>query len=98
MVMAQKMYALLTTTPFRLPTSPGDTPTYVRATLAGEIIDNTPLTRTEQATIDLTFARRKHYFLSMKNIERACFTALDSSVNDAFKLSDLAGVRGWLQA
>ncbi len=95
MVMAQNMYALLTTTPFRLPSSPGDTPTYIRATLAGEPPDNTPITRTEQATIDLTFARRKHYFLTMKNIERACFTALDSTVNDAFKLSNIAGVRGW---
>ena len=95
MVMAQNMYALLTTTPFRIPTTPGDTPTYIRAILAGEPTDNTPLTRTEQATINSTFARRKHYFLSMQNIERACFTALDSSVNDAFKLSNLAGVRGW---
>jgi len=95
MVMAQNMYALLTTTPFRIPTTPGDTPTYIRTILAGEPTDNTPLTRTEQATIDSTFARRKHYFLSMQNIERACFTALDSSVNDAFKLSNLAGVRGW---
>ena len=95
MVMAQNMYALLTTTPFRIPTTPGDTPTYIRAILAGEPTDNTPLTQTEQATIDSTFARRKHYFLSMQNIERACFTALDSSVNDAFKLSNLAGVRGW---
>ena len=85
MVMAQNMYALLTTTPYRIPTTPGDTPTYIRAILAGEPTDNTPLTRTEQATINSTFARRKHYFLSMQNIERACFTALDSSVNDAFK-------------
>ena len=95
MVMAQNMYALLTATPFRIPTTPGDTPTYLRAVLAGEPADNSPLTRTEQATIDSTFARRKHYFLSMQNIERACFTALDSSVNDAFKLSNLAGIRGW---
>ena len=95
MVMAQNMYALLTATPFRIPTTPGDTPTYLRAILAGEPADNSPLTRTEQATIDSTFARRKHYFLSMQNIERACFTALDSSVNNAFKLSNLAGVRGW---
>ena len=95
MVMSQNMYALLTATPFRIPTTPGDTPTYIRAILAGEPTDTTPLTRTEQATIDSTFARRKHYFLSMQNIERACFTALDSSVNDAFKLSNLAGVRGW---
>jgi hypothetical protein len=95
MVMAQNMYALLTATPFRIPTTPGDTPTYLRAVLAGELADNSPLTRTEQATIDSTFARRKHYFLSMQNIEHACFTALDSSVNNAFKLSNLAGIRGW---
>ena len=90
MVMVPTMYALITATPFRLPISPGDTPTYVRATLAGEPVNNTPLTRTEQATIDSTFARRKHYFLSMQNIERACFMALDSSINYAFKLSNLA--------
>jgi hypothetical protein len=95
MVMAQNMYALLTTTPFRIPTTLGDTPTYLRAVLTGEPADNSPLTGTEQATIDSTFAHRKHYFLSMRNIERACFTALDSSVNDAFKLSNLAGIRGW---
>jgi len=95
MVMAQNMYALLTATPFRIPTTPGDTPTYLRAVLAGEPADNSPLTRTEQATIDSTFARRKNYFLLMQNIERACFTALDASVNDAFKLSNLAGIRGW---
>jgi len=95
MVMAQNMYTLLTATPFRIPTTPGDTPTYLRAILAGEPADNSPLTQTEQATIDSTFVRCKHYFLSMQNIERACFTALDSSVNDAFKLSNLAGVCGW---
>jgi len=95
MVMAQNMYTLLTATPFRIPTTPGDTPTYLRAVLAGEPVDNSSLTQTEQATIDSTFAHRKHYFLSMQNIEGACYTALDSSVNDAFKLSNLAGIRGW---
>ena len=95
MLMAQNMYALLTTLPFRLPISPGDTPRYVRATRLGEEIDTSPLTRTKQATIDTIFRRRKNYFLSMQNIERACFTALDSSVNDAFKLSNMPGVRGW---
>ncbi len=69
MVMAQNMYALLTTTPFRLPISPGDTPKYLRVALLGEQVDTSPLTRTEQATIDSTFARRKHYFLSMQNIK-----------------------------
>ena len=86
MVMAPNMYALITATPFHLPLSPGDTPTYVRTSLAGEPVNNTPITHTEQATIDSTFAHRKHYFLSMQNIERACFMALDSSINYAFKL------------
>ncbi len=95
MVMAPTMYTLITATPFRFPISPGDTPTYIRATLAGEPVNTTPITWTEQAAIDSTFARCKHYFLSMQNIKRACFTALDSSVNDAFKLSNLAGVCGW---
>ena len=51
--------------------------------------------QTEQATIDTIFGRCKHYFLLMQNIERACFTTLDSSVNDAFKLSNMPGVHGW---
>ena len=95
MIMAQQMYSLLTTTPFRLPSDPGDAPNYTRAVLQGEQIDTSPLTRTEQATIDTLFTRRKHYFLTMQNIERACFTALDMTVNDAFKLSNTPGVRGW---
>ena len=95
MAMAQNMYALITTTPFRLPISPGETPRYVRAALLNEPINPSPLTRTEQATIDTIFKRCKNYYLSMQNIERVCFTALDSSVNDAFKLSNTPGVRGW---
>jgi hypothetical protein len=31
----------------------------------------------------------------MQNIERACFTALDSSINDAFKVSNNPTVQGW---
>ena len=31
----------------------------------------------------------------MQNIERMCFTAFDSSVNNTFKLSNIPGVRGW---
>ncbi len=86
MVMAHKLYALLTTQPFCLPTNPGATVIYVRNQLPGQPVDNAPLTRTEQASIDSLFNRRKAYFLSMQNIERACFTALDSSDNDAFKV------------
>jgi len=31
----------------------------------------------------------------MQNIERTCFTALDSSINDAFKVSNDPTVQGW---
>ena len=79
MVMARPLYSLLTNIPFRLPTNPGAAAVYVRATILGQPVNNAPLSRTEQASIDTLFNRRKHYFLSMQNIERACFTALDSS-------------------
>jgi hypothetical protein len=95
MVMAHKLYALLTTQPFCLPTNPGATVIYVRNQLPGQPVDNAPLTRTEQASIDSLFNRRKAYFLSMQNIERACFTALDSSDNDAFKVFNNPSVWGW---
>ncbi len=95
MVMARKLYALLTIQPFRLPTNPGGTATYIRSQTPGQPVNNTPLTRTEQASIDSLFNCHKAYFLSMQNINRACFTALDASVNDAFKVSNDPEVQGW---
>jgi hypothetical protein len=88
MVMACKLYALLTIQLFRLPTNPGATAIYIRSQTPGQPVNTTPLTRTEQASINSLFNCRKAYFLSMQNIERACFTALDVSVNDAFKVSN----------
>ncbi len=29
------------------------------------------------------------------NIKRACFTALDNSINDAFKVSNIPTIVGW---
>ena len=95
MVMARELYSLLTNVPFRLPTNPGAAAIYVRAVLTGQPVNNAPLSRTEQVSIDTLFNRRKHYFMSMQNIERACFTALDSSINDAFKVSNDPTVQGW---
>ena len=86
--MARELYSLLTNVPFCLPTNPGAAAVYVRARVIGQPVHNTPLSRTEQASIDTLFNRRKHYFLSMQNIERACFMALDPSINDAFKVSN----------
>jgi hypothetical protein len=53
------------------------------------------LTRTKQPTIDTTFACQKHYFLSLQNIERACFTALDASINNALEVSSDSVLQGW---
>ena len=69
MVMARKLYALLTTQPFCLPTNPGATAIYVRNQLPGQPVDNAPLMRTEQASIDSLFNQRRAYFLLMQNIE-----------------------------
>jgi hypothetical protein len=93
--MARELYSLLTNIPFRLPTNPGAAAVYVRAVVTGQPVNNAPLSRTEQASIDTSFNRRKHYFLSMQNTERACFTALDSIINDAFKVSNDPTVQGW---
>jgi hypothetical protein len=78
MAMAQELYALLTPMPFCLPNDPGNAAIYIRPVVAGQPINTTPLMRMEQATTNMQFARAKHYFLSMRNIERACFTALNA--------------------
>jgi hypothetical protein len=95
MVMAQELYALLTLMPFCLPNNPVDTAVYVFIVVAGQPVDTTLLTRTEQATINTQFAHTKHYSLLMHIIERACFTALDASINDAFKVSNDPAIQGW---
>jgi hypothetical protein len=69
--------------------------TYIRSQTPGQPVNNALLTRTEQASIDSLFNCRKAYFLSKQNIERACFTALNASVNNAFKVSNDPAVQGW---
>ncbi len=93
--MARELYSLLTNIPFCLPTNPGAAAVYVSAVVTGQPVNNAPLSRMEQASIDTSFNRRKHYFLLMQNIKRACFTALDLSINDAFKVSNDPTVQGW---
>ncbi len=68
LAMSRVMNALLVTggNPFRTPTDPGPAAVYTRT----DPTDTTPLTRTEQATIDATFALQKHYFQSYTNISR----------------------------
>ncbi len=91
--MARELYTLLTVTPFCLPINPGDALIYVCLVVTGKPVNKAPLTRTEQATIDTRFNQLNHYFKLMQNIKRACFTALDASINDAF--SNMANGHGW---
>jgi hypothetical protein len=42
MVMARELYALLTPNVFHLPNSPGNAAVFIRPTLAGQPVDNTP--------------------------------------------------------
>jgi hypothetical protein len=89
--MSRAMYALLTVNAFCLPNDTGPAADYTHA----DPNDTTPLTRTEQATVDAAFIRQCHYYQSMQNIECACFTALDSSIDDAFKISNDPAIVGW---
>jgi hypothetical protein len=93
LAMSRAMYALLVTggSAFCTPADPGPAAVYTRA----DPTDVTPLTRTEQATIDASFAREKHYFQSYTNITRVVYAALRTSVNEAFQVSNIAGVTGW---
>jgi hypothetical protein len=98
LVMARELYTLLTgqNNQFRVPIDPGAVAIYTCPVVTGQQVDLSPLSRTEQATIDMQFARQKHYFLSLQNIECACFTELDESIlNDAFKVSTDPTIRGW---
>jgi hypothetical protein len=79
--MARELYALLAgaANPFQLPANPGHNAIYNCPILAGQQPDLTPLTRMEEATVDTTFNCQKHYFLSLQNIKRACFMALNAT-------------------
>ena len=93
LAMSRAMYALLVTggTAFCDPVDPGPAAIYMRA----DPTNVAPLTRTEQDTVDATFAREKHYFNSWVNINRVLYAALCTSVNKAFQVSNVPGVAGW---
>jgi hypothetical protein len=63
--------------------NPSETVVYIHAALANQPVDTSLLMRMEKATIDMRFACAKNYFMLMCNIKRACFTALNASINDA---------------
>jgi hypothetical protein len=89
--MSRGMYALLTPTLFHQPNNPGPAVVYTR----NNPTDTTPLTCTEQASIDTAFARERHYYQLLINIERACFIAFNANIDNAFKVSDIPTIVGW---
>jgi hypothetical protein len=45
--------------------------------------------------IDNVYARNKNYYLSLMNINRACFCMLDETVPDRYKVSNNPNLTGW---
>jgi hypothetical protein len=58
MVMVRELYTLLTgqNNPFRVPVDPGAVAIYTHPVVTGQQVDGSPLSQTEQATIDTQFA------------------------------------------
>ena len=90
----KSMYALLTTTPFRLPIDPEPLAIYYPTPmplvdnaaapvldLAGQPTFNVPVVIdcATQATIDSRFSRARNYWLSYTNIRRAVYNLLDNT-------------------
>jgi hypothetical protein len=79
-------YLLLEGAAFTIPPDPGPTAIF----LGGAAV-----ARTVMKTTQATFDRAKNYFLSYKNITRACFRMLDANVLAQFKVSNNPALTGW---
>ncbi len=45
--------------------------------------------------IDAAFTQDKNNFLSLRNINQACFKMLDNSISNQFKVSNTPNLTGW---
>ncbi len=102
---------MLSTSPFRLPTDPGPQAVYYGARVpilnssgnppVNDVTGNPTyvpvpaLDCATQASIDANFVRERNYWLSYKNIKRACYNVLNETINDAFKFSPDPNLTGW---
>ncbi len=84
LTMAPNVYALLKPTPFVIPTDPGAAPVYT--------LFAPPAT---MKMVNAAFEQDKNYFLSYKNINRACFHMLDNLVPNQFKVLKNPMLTGW---
>jgi hypothetical protein len=79
LVMLRRMYTLLApNNAFCLPNNPGPATDYTRANPNNFAL----LTHMEQASVDAVFSCQRYYFQSLQNVEGACFTMLDASINN----------------
>jgi hypothetical protein len=78
------MYLLLDPLAFAEPTDPGNTAVYPQFSPTATI-----------KMIDAAFTRDKNYYLSFKNINRACFKMLDDSISNQFKVLNTPNLTGW---
>jgi hypothetical protein len=76
-------YFLLEGVAFTIPANPGSTANFPNWSVS-----------TTVKMIEATFNRDKNYFLSYKNITRACFCMLDPNVSAQFKVSNNATLTG----
>jgi hypothetical protein len=110
LIMARPMYALLTASPFWLPTDPGPLAIYypppmpivdgVGASVldaAGQptFVAQPTITQAEQASINVCFSCARNYWLSYMNIQWAVYNVLDDNIDDAFKASNDLNLVGW---
>ena len=82
--MSPTIYALLEANAFMIPLDPGPSATYTPFAPPATI-----------KMIDAAFERDKNYFLSYKNVYRACFRMLDELVPPSFKVSNVPALLGW---
>jgi hypothetical protein len=76
-------YQLLEGTAFVVPFNPGPTAVYPQWAAP-----------TMVKMIDATFLRKKNYFLSYKNIQRACFRMFNTNIGAQFKVSNAPTLAG----
>jgi hypothetical protein len=77
-------YQLLKGTAFVVPINPGPPAVYPQWAAP-----------TMVKMIDATFLHEKNYFLSYKNIQRACFRMFDTNIGAQFKVSNTPALMGW---
>ena len=78
------IYLLLEGTTFVIPMDPGATAVYPQWAAPTTI-----------KMINATFLQDKNYFLSYKNIARACFHMFDVNIATQFKVSNTPSLMGW---